>query len=167
MFPLAQTPSLRYKVLQLAPTPHPRPTYPSSACRKWGWTVSLWVPLQVIYFNGEFLSFIFLPFFFHGNPRFPQKKCHVQSSDCKGGGGRGSPTHTPHYSSDLPSSPKQKLLRGIQLVHLTFGTLPAACSAAAEPSSLLAEDERVRKGTVSEAIDYEPQTDIRETSGLH
>lgn len=68
---------------------------------------------------------------------------------------------------NLPSSPKQKLTRGIQLVNLTFGTLSAVCSAGGEPRSLPPEEERVGKGTVSEAIDYEPRTDIRGTSGLH
>lgn len=166
MFPLARAPSLRYKAipqppLPTAPTPH---LAAGNSPSKWGCTVSLWVPLQVIYFDG---GFFFLSLFFKGIPfSHKKKKCHVECWDWREAlllplSAAPCPPRT-----NLPSSPKQKLTRGIQLVNLTFGTLPAVCSAGGEPRSLPPEEERVGKW-VSEAIDYEPRTDIRETSGLH
>lgn len=170
MFPLARAASLRYKVLLLS-LPPPHPPNPRLAAGNGD---------ALCHFECHFRLFILmenfffpLPFclFFSWESPFSPKKVSSRKLWLKqgvGGAAQRLPQHkhTPQFP-DLSSPPKQKLTRGIQLVNLTFGTLPAASSQAGELRSLLAEEERVKQRTVSEPIDYEPQTDIRETSGLH
>lgn len=176
MFPLAQAPSLRHKAIPHSPSNHPNPP---SGCRKQSQemgmhcnTLSATLLLRYLrYLFWWVLFFLFL--FFQGNPLFPQKKVSCRMLRVQGGLAAPSlccsmpPAHMDTLRPNLPSTPKQKLTRGFQLVNLTFGTLPAVCSAGGELRSLPPEEERVGKGKVSEAIDYEPRTHIRETSGLH